>query len=512
VDVEKIRPGTALFRSVKAGAGRVIAWPLRFKLALLFGLLVLPIAAFMATTAGIFLLGLILCSLLGTLLIAPLGRVTDAAPVDVVEDGEVGRMSQAMDLMLRRLREQQTILASQSEASIEGILIVSTAGKVISHNRRFLELWAIAGSELGDLDAVAAAVAPRARDPEQARELFRHPPGQPSAAEQAGELALRDGQTFVYYVAKVTSAAGEHFGRGYYFRDVTHEKEAAAELRDLHRQLLEASRRAGMAEVATGVLHNVGNVLNSINVSATLAQEYLGKSRAPAVRRAGELFADLSLDPALGFSQHPKARHLAPFLIELSDVLAGERAQLGRELGSLIKNVDHVKHIVALQNAHAKAGGVFETAALQDVVEEAIQVYAHAFARHDIEIERALEPLPPFGIDRHRILQILLNLLANARHAVAENAGQKRVRIAVEAGDPGQARVVVSDNGIGIAAEDQFRIFAAGFSTRKDGHGFGLHTAALAAGEMGGTLGCHSAGAGTGARFTLELPCEAVRS
>ena len=508
-------PGQALLRTVN----RVIGWPWRQKLTLLVGLLLLPITAFMlivtpaqATTAGIVVAGLLLCGLLGTLLIAPI-TTDDAAPLAVAAPlGEVGRMSQERDLMLRRLREQQTILASQSEASIEGILIVSTAGKVISHNRRFLELWAIGGTELGDLSAVAAAVAPRARDPEQARELFSDPPGQPSAAEQAGELALRDGQTFVYYVAKVTSPAGEHFGRGYYFRDVTHEKEAAAELRDLHRQLLEASRRAGMAEVATGVLHNVGNVLNSINVSATLAQEYLGKSRAPAVRRAGELFADLSLDPALGLSLHPKARHLAPFLIELSDVLAGERAQLGHELGSLIKNVDHVKHIVALQNAHAKAGGVFETAALQDVVEEAIQVYAHAFARHDIEIERALEPLPPFGIDRHRILQILLNLLANARHAVAENATPKRVRIAVETGDPGHARVVVSDNGVGIAAEDQFRIFAAGFSTRKDGHGFGLHTAALAAGEMGGTLGCHSDGPGTGARFTLELPCEAVRS
>jgi signal transduction histidine kinase len=258
------------------------------------------------------------------------------------------------------------------------------------------------------------------------------------------------------------------------------------------------------------VLHNVGNVLNSINVSATLVKEYLRVSRAPAVRQAGELMAELTRDPALGLAGHAKARKLAQFMVELGNVVAAEHARVGSEIESLVSNVEHVKHIVQLQNAHAKGGGLLEKLPVQDVVEEGLRMYAQSFARHDIEIERAYQALPPGRIDRHRILQILLNLLANAKHALDRNAGSKRVRIAVEpserAGERAGARVVVADNGVGIATESQERIFAAGFSTRKDGHGFGLHTSALTAREMGGSLVCHSDGPGTGAQFTLEIP------
>jgi two-component system, LuxR family, sensor kinase FixL len=69
-------------------------------------------------------------------------------------------------------------------------------------------------------------------------------------------------------------------------------------------------------------------------------------------------------------------------------------------------------------------------------------------------------------------------------------------------------RITVADNGVGVAPESFSRLFTQGFTTKKEGHGFGLHSSALAAEEMGGTLTCVSEGPGRGAAFTLELPLD----
>jgi signal transduction histidine kinase len=380
-----------------------------------------------------------------------------------------------------------------------------------------VDLWQIDAKHLEHLDLVVEAVAAKAREPVKARALFQRDHHLEQLAQAgaprgtSGELTLQDGRTLAYYLAPVTSPAGERFGSGYYFRDITPEKRAAEEIRAINGRLMEASRQAGMAEVATGILHNVGNVLNSINVSVTLALEHIGKSRAPAVTKAGELAAELARDPALGFANHPRARRLAPLLIELGEVLSAERTRLTGELESVAKNVDHVKQIVSVQNAYAKGGGLVDIASPVDVVEDALQVNAQTLARHDVEIVRSYEDLPPSALDRHRILQILLNLLANAQHAMAQVTGPKQLRVAVARGEPDLLRMSIADNGVGVAPDMLSRIFATGYSTRRDGHGFGLHSAALAAQEMGGRLTCHSDGPGCGASFTLEIPYRPAR-
>lgn len=121
-------------------------------------------------------------------------------------------------------------------------------------------------------------------------------------------------------------------------------------------------------------------------------------------------------------------------------------------------------------------------------------------------VERDFRPAPPVRVDKHKILQILTNLLRNAKHAV-EDFGRPAGRIAVTIDADGErSRIAVTDNGVGIAPENLTRIFRHGFTTKKNGHGFGLHSGANAAKEMSGRLSVHSAGPGTGATFTLELP------
>jgi signal transduction histidine kinase len=173
----------------------------------------------------------------------------------------------------------------------------------------------------------------------------------------------------------------------------------------------------------------------------------------------------------------------------------------------LRQNVEHIKEIVAMQQNYATFGGVKEMINVVSLVEDSMRMHEAGLNRHDVKVIRELENVPPLNVEKHKILQILVNLLRNAKHACQDsNRADKRLTVRVANGD-GRVKISIIDNGIGISPEILTRIFNHGFTTRKDGHGFGLHSGALAAKEMGGSLSVHSDGPGQGAAFTLELPC-----
>ena len=181
------------------------------------------------------------------------------------------------------------------------------------------------------------------------------------------------------------------------------------------------------------------------------------------------------------------------------------------EIGHLTSSVDHIKEIVATQQSYAGAAGVAEPVRMPDLVDDALRMNAGALSRHQVTVVKEFAEVPPLSLDRHRILLILINLISNAGNAMDGIDGSSRqITVRVDAVPGNGLRVAVADNGVGIAPENLTRIFAHGFTTRKDGHGFGLHSCALAAREMGGTLTAHSDGPGQGATFTLELPIRAM--
>lgn len=281
---------------------------------------------------------------------------------------------------------------------------------------------------------------------------------------------------------------------------------AEREREQLHRQLLDASRRAGMAEVATGVLHNVGNVLNSVNVSATLLSDQLRRSKGAKLGKIAEMLNQHEADLGAFITSDPKGRVIPTYLTGLADQLAIEQAATVSEVDSLRRNVEHIKEIVAMQQSYAKASGVTETIAVVDLVEDALGMNIGSMTRHGIEIVREYRDRPVATLEKHKVLQILVNLIANAKHA-CDDSGRtdKKITVRITADDH-SAFVAVSDNGVGIPAENLTRIFAHGFTTREHGHGFGLHNGALAARELGGSLTAYSDGPGLGACFVLELP------
>jgi signal transduction histidine kinase len=289
-------------------------------------------------------------------------------------------------------------------------------------------------------------------------------------------------------------------------QDITARKLAEAALAASHRQLVEVSRKAGMAEIATGVLHNVGNVLNSVNVSSSLVADGLRKSKLPRLASVATMLKDHEADVGAFVSQDPKGKLIPAYLGQLAQHLGEEQASILKELSHLQKNVEHIKEIVTTQQTYASGAGLIEPVNVCGLLQDALRINDASLARHGIEVVKHFYEIPKVCADKHKVLQILVNLIRNARDAMRDRPTKiltlkiKRVENAV--------RVQIADTGCGIPAENLTRIFAHGFTTKQDGHGFGLHSSANAAREMKGTLTVESDGIGQGATFTLELPAE----
>jgi PAS domain S-box-containing protein len=325
----------------------------------------------------------------------------------------------------------------------------------------------------------------------------------------------RDGQ--VIYVRESAKAIRNAQGEMLYcegcVEDITARKEAQAELQRLHRELVDASRAAGMAEVATGVLHNVGNVLNSVNVSATVLHEQLGRSKLTSLEQAIHLLQTnlSSLGPFL--QSDPKGKLLPDFLIKVTQHMAAEHSRWQDELRDMKKNIEHMKVIVSMQQSYAKVTGAIEPLSTVELVEDALRMNEVALKRHGIRVEREFSEVPLVMADKHKVLQILVNLVRNAKHALSDTeVDVPTLALKVYKNGSGRVKIQVRDNGVGIPSENMTRIFSHGFTTRKKGHGFGLHSGALAARELGGILEAQSDGPGKGATFTLELPVAGGRN
>ena len=270
--------------------------------------------------------------------------------------------------------------------------------------------------------------------------------------------------------------------------------------------LAQAARAAGMSEIATGVLHNVGNALNSVNVSATLAANKARNSCVGDLDKMLTIVSDTAGDLATFLETDPRGKHFYPMLTQLAGQLVEEKNALSREIGDMNEGLEHIKELVRSQQNFAGRSGVLEKASLASIVAQARSITDSTSTTHaDVQIDIECDEVPPFDMDKNRVMEILVNLIQNAKQAVADRGGDGRVIIRGSVQDD---RVVISvqDNGTGIAPENLASVFNHGFTTKPDGHGFGLHTSANAATEMKGSLVAHSDGPGTGATFTLEVP------
>src|SRR5256884_217028 len=419
--------------------------------------------------------------------------------------------------MAAALLQNQTLLATVIAELPLALLACDVTGRVTHYNRAAVELFGIPAEDTTALPFSTYPVTSQVYQldgttpvPPEERPLARALRGDNvSDAEFVVVTPTGAVRTALSSARRLLGPAGQALGAVAVVQDITERRLAEQELEHVHKQLVVASRQAGMAEVATNVLHNVGNVLNSVNVSASLVSERITKSKctrlgqvaAVLAEHAGELASLLA--GALG-------HNLPGYLRELADDLLGERDTAVAELSALRGNVEHIKEIVAMQQSCARRGGIIETLDARVLVDDSLRMNEGAFSRHGVTTMRDYRDVPLIQVDKHKVLQILVNVIRNAKYACQE-AAEKRVTVRIRATDS-SVLISVIDTGIGIPRENLERIFNHGFTTRPDGHGFGLHSSALAARELGGSLHAESAGPGKGATFTLALPLTSPES
>ncbi len=412
-----------------------------------------------------------------------------------------------------KLAETGSLLDTLLENSPDCIYFKDRQSRFVHFSKAFAKLFNVADSNSlrgkSDFDFFTKDHAQPAYDDEQ--EIIRT--GKPLIGKVEKETHPDSRVTWAMTTKMPwRDKAGNIIGTFGISKDVTCMKDSEAKLEQVHKQLLSTSRMAGMAEVATSVLHNVGNVLNSVNISAALLKDRLEKSKVSSLARAAKLIQSHSQDLADFLAADPKGRQLPDYLGELSKCLVTERDSLLEEISHLEKNIGHIKDIVSMQQNYANISGVVETVKVTELVEDALRMNIGALSRHGVDLIREYaEPSPEIRVEKHKVLQILVNLIRNAKYACDElNRQDKRLTVRISTAND-RVQIAVVDNGVGIPPENLNRIFNHGFTTRKDGHGFGLHGGALSAKELGGALRASSAGIGTGASFTLELPFQPPR-
>ncbi|MBL7479073.1 sensor histidine kinase [Legionella bononiensis] len=295
--------------------------------------------------------------------------------------------------------------------------------------------------------------------------------------------------------------------------DIHNDKIAEEKIQELNNQISSTARRAGMAEVAAIILHNIGNILNSSNVSITLLKNQLNKQYKQKLLKVLEMLLQHEDDLVDYLSNDDKGKLIPKYLVSLSKFILDDYKIKQSEVDNLINDLRHISQIVDMQKSVSGTSSLIEKVYLPEVIDMALNMSMNTPMTESIEIVKEFEECPLIDTDKSKLLQILVNIIQNARDAVLHSTSThvKEIVIAIKKIDDHVVQLSIKDNGVGINSENLNRIFSFGFTTKINGHGFGLHSAALSAKEMGGTLLAESPGEGEGAQFILSLPTMSCR-
>ena len=285
--------------------------------------------------------------------------------------------------------------------------------------------------------------------------------------------------------------------------DTSKRVENEKNVKRLNQRLVSASRKVGVAEVATSILHNVGNILNSVHVSTNLISDTLQNSRIKGINK----LADIMSNKKDFFNDKDKVEMIPEYLNSLAARIDQEREITLKEVTLLNNNINHIEEIISSQQQFASTSSSYEWATLSELVEDAININRDIIDQYNFNLIKEFEDIKDVNIEKFKIMQILVNLITNAKDAILQSKNKNpTIILRIRSLNESNIELTVQDNGIGISEDINKKIFSYGFTTKKTGHGFGLHSCALTAKEMGGKLIMHSAGHKLGAKFVLIIP------
>lgn len=318
--------------------------------------------------------------------------------------------------------------------------------------------------------------------------------------DELGDL----GRSFAFMITELKNKIQELFAiNSNLLKEIEKREKAETELKDLGQQLVSLSREAGMFEVASGVLHNVGNVLNSINTSTQVLKNKVDALENDSLIKLLKLLEERNPE---FFKNDEKGRLVPTYVNKLQEDFERRRQELFHEINDLKKSVDHVTNVIHMQQAYCKVKSFIEPLHVAEVVEMAIAMNADSISKYNITIEQNGEDIQ-FLTDKHKLLQVLVNLIRNAIHAIqSQNPIERKIRFHWKVETEGYLYLEVSDTGVGIHSDHISKIFTHGFTTKKEGNGLGLHMSLLGMKELGGDMRVFSDGPGSGSTFAILLP------
>ncbi len=288
--------------------------------------------------------------------------------------------------------------------------------------------------------------------------------------------------------------------------EITEREKAEHLLRQAQKDMVEQAHKAGMAEIAADTLHNIGNVLNSVITSAQIIKESVNQSPYGNFSKVCQLIEEHADDLPTFFSTHDKGIKAIEYILKLDEAFADSYNEIGSNIDRLAGKVDTITQVVVAQQNYAGNEFLIESLNITTILEDALSLVPSLFVKQSIRLEKHLEPVPEIKAQKIKLLHILVNILKNAAQALMhQKSDQKQIMIHLKHSDQ---RVVldITDSGQGIAPENLGKVFNHGFTTKKDGFGFGLHSCANYMAEMNGKISVHSDGPGRGATFRLEFP------
>lgn len=281
------------------------------------------------------------------------------------------------------------------------------------------------------------------------------------------------------------------------------------ELEDLNNKISDISRSAGMAEIVSGVLHNIGNILNSINISASIANDKINHSKSKNIARVSKLINDNRTCLCDFFENHEQGKLLPDYLALLSQEVTDDNKEIKHELDYLISNIDHIKAIIKSQQDYAGGYGIIEKINIVNLIDDALKIQNQDFNKNHINVIKNHTGITSISTNKHKLLQIIVNFISNAKHALMDSSNsEKNISITTE-NNESTLTISIADTGIGITEADMKHLFEYGFTRKIKGHGFGLHHSAIVANELKGEIKVFSDGPEKGAEFKLTIPIDA---
>ncbi len=283
-------------------------------------------------------------------------------------------------------------------------------------------------------------------------------------------------------------------------------KRAEADLVSAQNELLEKAHKAGMADIASDSIHNLGNILNNVKTSNELVENILKQSKMSGLKKAADLLKQNMNNLKEFICSDPNGETLMQYFFTIKESLNTEIKQIKEQTTRLTDKIGLMTSVIRTQQNYIYEGAIEEESAIDVIVDSILNTYMSTLNQLGIEVSRELKPVSKVLVQKTKLTHIIMNLIDNAKDSMLTTVDTDRVLQVSLDQTVNDVFLKFKDNGEGIAPENLNRIFLHGFTTKPHGHGFGLHNCANLASEMRSTLQVESDGLGKGATFILKFP------